>query len=335
MPISVTQQRSNCIDVLKVEIKKDLVVLNIPFGNDVRVSSPQSRIPPLVREWFPIIGPGLIWGASYLFIAEGLTAIRPEGITFVRTVIGFLVLTTLPAARRPIQRSDRKLVGVLGVIWLAFPMSMFPFAEQRVSSALTGMLNASGPLFTAIVAAGIARRWPTRPVLIALGIGLGGGMLIAAPSLGEGRSSLVGVGLILIALISYGFAINLSRPLQQRNGALPVIWRAVGVAAIVTAPTGIPAVIDAHWNRSAVLSLLALGAFGTGLANALVATAAGSGGAIRASAMSFIIPAVSLFLGVVVRNESVHGISIIGALICTAGAFLLARRGTASSSVKP
>ena len=128
-------------------------------------------------------------------------------------------------------------------------------------------------------------------------------MLIAAPSMGEGRSSAIGVLLILIALVSYGFAINLSRPLQQRNGALPVIWRAVGVAALATAPTGLPAALDAQWTRNSVLSMLALGAFGTGLANVLVATAAGKGGATRASAMGFIIPAVSLFLGVVVPRR--------------------------------
>ena len=39
--------------------------------------------------------------------------------------------------------------------------------------------------------------------------------------------------LILAALVSYGFAYSLSGPLQQRNGALPVIWRALGVAVIL------------------------------------------------------------------------------------------------------
>ncbi len=66
-------------------------------------------------------------------------------------------------------------------------------------------------------------------------------MLIAAPSLGQGRSSTIGVALVLCALIFYGFAINLARPLQQRNGALSVIWRAVGIGAVMTAPTGVHA----------------------------------------------------------------------------------------------
>ena len=51
---------------------------------------------------------------------------------------------------------------------------------------------------------------------------------------------MIGVLLILAALVSYGFAYTLSGPLQQRNGALPVVWRALGVAVILTAPLGVP-----------------------------------------------------------------------------------------------
>src|SRR6267143_5795272 len=103
-------------------------------------------------DWLILVAPGIIWGASFLFIAEGLRAIGPCGVTFVRILVGFGTLALLPAARGPIARSDRGAVALLGVLWLAFPLSMFPFAEQRVSSALTGMLNGANPLFTALVA---------------------------------------------------------------------------------------------------------------------------------------------------------------------------------------
>ena len=76
----------------------------------------------------------------------------PNGVTFTRIAIGFMTLALVPAARRPIQRSDWGPTVALGVLWLAFPLSMFPFAEQHVSSALTGMLNGATPLFAAAVA---------------------------------------------------------------------------------------------------------------------------------------------------------------------------------------
>src|SRR5580698_1590787 len=147
--------------------------------------------------------PGLIWGASFLFIAQGLEALAPDGITFLRFVIGFLTLSMVPGARRPVLATDRGGIAWLGVLWLAFPMSMFPHAEQHVSSALTGMLNGSNPLFTAMVAAGLARRTPEPRVLAGVAVGMMGAILMALPAIGEGHSNAAGVGMIVAALISY------------------------------------------------------------------------------------------------------------------------------------
>ena len=155
------------------------------------------------------------------------------------------------------------------ILWFAFPLSMFPFAEQRVSSALTGMLNATTPLFVTIVAAAIARKVPSRRILLGLFTGIGGSVLIALPSFGEGKSSAFGILLIVVACVSYGFALNVARPLQMRYGALPVIWRALGCAVLLTAPLGVIEIPRAHWSLVPVLSLIALGAFGTSIANAL------------------------------------------------------------------
>lgn len=249
----------------------------------------------------------------------------PDGVTFVRIAIGFLTLALIPAARQPIARRDWGGTAVLGVIWLAFPLSMFPHAEQHVSSALTGMLNGATPLFAAAVASAVAWRPPSRAVSVGLVVGLVGAVLVALPALGEGSTSVLGVTLILAALISYGFAINLARPLQQRNGALPVVWRALAVALALTAPLGLPAVLEARWTLDALLCLLALGALGTGVANVLVAVAAGRVGAARASATTFLIPAVALALGVMVRGERVALVSVAGGAVCLAGAWLIRR----------
>ena len=287
---------------------------------DRRVPAPRAR-----WSWLLVVGPGLIWGCSFLFIDEGLRATSPAGVTFARIAIGLAVMAMIPAARRPIRRDDRSRVALLGVLWIAFPMMMFPFAEQHVSSALTGMLNAATPLFTAIVAASLVRRFPSRSVVAALGVGVVGTVLVAAPSLGHGSSQATAIALILAALVSYGFAINLARPLQQRNGALPVILRALAVAFVLTAPFGGWAALHGNWTIGPALCLLALGGLGTGIANVMVATAAGRGGATHASAMAFIMPTVSLLLGVVIRHEHVAAVSIVGGGVCVGGAYLLSR----------
>ena len=276
-------------------------------------------------DWALLIVPGTIWGASFLFIAEGLDAMEPNGVTFTRIAIGFLTLSLVPSARRPIVPADRVKCAGLGVLWLAFPLSMFPFAERHVSSALTGMLNGATPLFVAAVAALIARRVPERPILIGLAVGFFGAVLMAVPAIGSGNDSLGGVLLIIVALVSYGFALNLARPLQQRNGSLPTMWRALGVALLLTAPLGLPALLNARWSPRSLASMLALGALGTAVANVVTATAAGRLGATRASATAFLIPVVALVLGVLIRAEQVAPVSVAGAAICLTGAWLIRR----------
>ena len=279
----------------------------------------------MTADWLLLIIPGLIWGASFLFMAEGLRSIGPSGIAFVRISIGFLTLALFPAARKPVARADWGSVAWLGLLWFAFPLSMFPFAEQRVSSALTGMLNGANPLFATIVASYILRRAPSRGVTAGLAVGLTGAVLMAIPAMDEGHSSAVGVWMILAALIAYGFALSIARGLQQKYGAIPVIWRAQAVAVILTAPLGIPDLIKAHWSPVPLACLLALGAFGTAIANVLMAAAAGKFGAARASGTTFLIPVVALALGVVVLHEQVALLSVAGGLVCLAGAWLMKR----------
>jgi drug/metabolite transporter (DMT)-like permease len=171
----------------------------------------------------------------------------------------------------------------------------------------------------------LARRLPPRDIAAGLAVGLGGGVLMAWPSIHEGRSSVDGVLMILAALASYGVALNLARPLQQSHGALPVIWRAQMVALLLTAPLGLRDVASARFVVGPLLALLALGALGTGAAYVLLANAAGRLGATRASATTFLIPPVALVLGVVVRHERVALLSVVGGLVCVMGAWLMRR----------
>ena len=284
-------------------------------------------------EWALLVLPGLIWGASFLFIAEALEAVAPDGVTFARFLVGFLTLSVVPGARRPVLARDRVGIGWLAVLWLAFPMSMFPHAEQHVSSALTGMLNGAIPLIASGVAAIVAWQAPSRTVTVGRMVGFAGVVVMAAPGIGAGGNSARGVLLITVALVSYGVAINLARPLQQRNGALPVMWRALGIALILTAPLGAPQLIAAQWSLRSLLALLALGCLGTAVANVAMAVAAGRLGATRASATTFLIPLVALLLGVLVRGERVSAVAIGGGALCLAGAWVM--RWATSSQQQP
>jgi drug/metabolite transporter (DMT)-like permease len=289
------------------------------------ITASTNDVVPATADWLLIVVPGVIWGASFLFMAEGLRAMDPAGIAFVRILVGALTLGAFPAARRAIPRGEWPMIALMGVLWMAFPLVLFPLAEQRVSSALAGMMNGAVPLFAALVASGLARKAPPRPVLAGLAVGLLGAVLMAWPGMHEGSSSAIGVLMILAAVISYGFALNVARPLQQRNGALPVIWRAQLFALVLTGPVGAPALLHAHWSIGPLLSMLALGSLGTGVAFVMTARAAGRLGSTRASSAAFLIPPVALLLGVVVLGEHVALLSVSGGALCIAGAWLMRR----------
>ena len=271
-----------------------------------------------------LILPGLIWGASFLFIAEGLRATGPMGVSLLRIVIGFAAVACFRDAWKPIDRADWGKIAWLGILWLAFPLSMFPFAEQRISSALAGMLNGAVPLTATAIASIIARRLPSRGITTGLAVGLAGAILMGLPNLGE-RSSAAGVLMVVAAVISYGFAPNIARPLQQKYGALPVIWRAQGFALVLLLPFGVKDVATAQWSLVPILCLLALGALGTGVAHVAMTTASGRFGAAKASATAFLIPPVALVLGLVVRHEQVAALAVAGGALCLAGAWFMRR----------
>ncbi len=276
-------------------------------------------------DWLLLIIPGIIWGASFYLIAEALDAFDPALITPLRILFGGAVLIAIPAARKPILRVDYPLIALLALLWMVIPLSLFPFAEQRVSTSVTGMLNGATPLFVATVASIVVRHLPTRRQLLGLGIGFVGVLCIAIPTAGKGGSSAVGVGMVLLAIVCYGFALNIAVPLQQRNGALPVVLRAQIIALIVTAPFGIASVPRSTFAWHSFVAVLALGILGTGLAYAAAVTLAGRVGSTRASVTTYIIPVVSLGLGVALLDESVAVLSVVGCAFALAGAYVTNR----------
>jgi drug/metabolite transporter (DMT)-like permease len=273
-------------------------------------------------DWARWAVPGLVWGTSFFFIAEGLDSFPAALITPMRIMFGFVTLAMFPSARKgSIEKVDRRRVALLGVIWMAIPLSLFPFAEQHVSSSVTGMLNGATPIFVTAVAAFMAHRLPKRQAMIGLAIGFLGVVLIALPS-GGGGNSWFGIGLIFVALVFYGFALNVAVPLQQKYGSIPLMWRVQGVALLITAPFGLASLGDVHFTWSAFWAMVALGSLGTALAYVTMAANAGRLGSSRASASVYLIPIVSLLLGSLVRHESVEVLSVFGCAVALVGAYL-------------
>jgi drug/metabolite transporter (DMT)-like permease len=302
----------------------------------VSVSSPRRPAPTASSDdsfapldWALVTGVALAWGASFLFIEIGLEHFAPGLVAFGRVFMGALTLTLIPGARAAVPRSELPAIALLGMTWMAAPLLCFAIAQQWIDSSLAGMINASAPLFTAVVAAAAARALPGRLQAAGLVVGFLGVVAITLPSLGEGESTNLGVALIVLAAVLYGFAFNIAGPLQRRNGALPVIWRAQLFALVPLTPVAALGVPESSFGWGSLTAIVALGAGGTALAFVWFATLVGRVGATRASLTIYFIPVVAIVLGALLLDEPVYLAAVLGTGLVLLGAWLTSRRAVA------
>lgn len=277
-------------------------------------------------DWLLFAGIGAIWGSSFLLVAIGLDAFEPGLITWLRVATGAATLWLVPAARTPVEREDRARVLALSFLWVAVPFTLFPLAQQWITSGLTGLLNGALPIFATAIGALMLRRLPARAQATGLIVGFAGVTAIAAPSLARGSSEAVGVVLVLAAVGCYGVAINIAAPLTQRYGALPVMARMLGLAAIWTGPFGLVGLAGSSFAWGPLAAIVALGALGTAVAFVLMGRLVGRVGSSRASFATYLIPVVALALGALFLEETVRALSILGIGLVIAGALLASRK---------
>lgn len=276
-------------------------------------------------DWGLLATISLIWGSSFLLIALGLEAFPPPVVTSLRLLVGATTLGLIPASRHRVDRADLPRIALLGVVWMAFPMLMFPIAEQWISSSLAGMLNGSMPIFSALIAAFLLKRAPGRFQVMGLLLGLTGIVAIGLPTLKGGSSILHGSLMVIAAAVSYGLAVNLSVPLQQRYGAFPVVFRAQLAAIVIVVPIGLTQLRGVTFSWGPFAAVAALGVFGTGVAQLAMSVLAGRVGATRASIAIYFLPIVAILLGVFLHGEHVAALSLVGTGMVLGGAFLASR----------
>src|SRR3954447_20181168 len=163
-----------------------------------------------------------LWGASYLFIKIALDDLSPVALVFVRTALGALVLAPV-AVRRGAFAPARAHLGTLAFIaavQIAGPFLLIAAGEQSIPSSLAGILVASAPIWTAILAAAFVpderlRGW----ALAGIAIGIVGVAALLGVDLGGGDALLGGAAVLLAGL---GYAIGALVAKRRLAGVPPV-----------------------------------------------------------------------------------------------------------------
>jgi drug/metabolite transporter (DMT)-like permease len=280
-------------------------------------------------DWSLFVAVATIWGSSFLFIDIGLDALPPGVITLMRVGLGASALAVVPRRRIRVDADDRLRVIALSIVWVAVPFTLFPIAEQHISSAVAGLLNGGTPIFAAIFAVVLFRQRTRGAQLLGIAIGFVGVVLVSLPSIGDGSSEAFGVAMVVAATVCYGLAVTIAAPLQRRYGSVNLMATVLALATIWTAPYGLWQLGDASWQTGPVLAVVVLGVLGTGVAFALMGNLVGRVGSTRASFITYLIPAVALVLGVAFRGDDVVALELVGIVLVIAGALLASRRVTA------
>lgn len=186
-------------------------------------------------EWSMLGFLAVVWGASFLLIAIGLDAFTPGMVAWLRLIVAVLVLSALPAVRRSVDRIDWPAIAVVSIAGNAGPALLFAYAEQTIESSLAGMLNAAVPLATAAIAFLLGVRSLRQVHVLGLVLGFAGVVLLGLPSSTGSESGAIGVLLVLLAVFGYALTGNVLVPLQQKYGALPVIYRAQALGVLLVA----------------------------------------------------------------------------------------------------
>jgi drug/metabolite transporter (DMT)-like permease len=267
-----------------------------------------------------------LWGASFMFIKVGVRELAPGTLICFRLALGTLTLLPVALVTLGARELRRQLAAAAGPLLLvalfnsALPITVLAWAEKRVDSGLAAVIQASAPLFTALLALRFSRtEVVTGARLVGLLVGFGGvALLVGVQPSGDVLSAVA----ITFTALCYAVAALYSARALAEVPALVTAVGALGAAtlmlvpfAIVQPPNGVP-------GGKVTGSLLALGILGTGVAYVLYYALLAGAGASRSILITYLVPAIALAYGAVILDEPVTMAAVAGLALVLGGVAL-------------
>lgn len=268
---------------------------------------------PAARAWvFDFLLLAALWGSSFLFMRLAVVEVGVWATAGLRIGIAAAVLVPLVLARglgpRLVQHWRPCLV--MGALNSAIPFACICWALQSISTGLSAILNATVPLFGAVV----AWFWLRSPLdtsrVVGLVVGFAGVALLASGKASfvpdaSGLSSGLAVIACLVACLCYGLAASYTKvgladvpPLVTSGGSLLAAAVLMAPAVWLTWPGAWPS-----WR--AIGALLAVGVLCTALAYVLFFRLLQRAGPTRALAVTFVVPVFAMLYGALLLDEAI------------------------------
>jgi drug/metabolite transporter (DMT)-like permease len=272
-----------------------------------------------------------IWGSSFMFIRLAVLDFGPIPTAGMRVAVATLMLLPL-LLRRGLGRvllQHWKHAFIVGLLNSAVPFVCFSFALQSITTGLSSILNATVPLFGALVAWVWLKDRPGTSRALGLALGFAGVALLAWDKASfkpdaSGLSSGWAVLACLLATLCYALAASYTKRFLS---GLPSLVTATGSQLGAALALALPTL----WcwpakppGASAWLAVLAVGLLCTGVAYVMYFRLIESVGPARALAVTFVIPVFAVLYGVLLLGESVTGWMLLCGAVIVCGTALSA-----------
>lgn len=281
-----------------------------------------------LMEWGLLMALSVLWGGSFFFNGVIVRQLPPLTAVALRLVLAALVLVLLIRAiglSLPRERRVWTAFFGMGLLNNVVPFSLIVWGQTQITSSLAAILNATTPLFAAIVAHVLtADEKLTRHKLVGIMAGFAGVAIMISPSAlsGLGDRALAQFA-VLGAALSYALAGVFGRrfkamgvaPLQTATGQITAsAVMLVPVALLVDRPWTLPGPSLSVWAAVAGIALLS-----TALAYVLFFRILATAGASHLMLVTFLIPVSTMLLGWLWLGEFLEARQFVGMALIAAG----------------
>jgi drug/metabolite transporter (DMT)-like permease len=279
------------------------------------------------RSWLLLLLLASLWGASYLFIELGLEDFSPYWVVFGRTALAAAILLPFALARGALAGLSDRLgaVALLALVQIAAPFVLISAGQEEIASSLAGILVASAPIFTAVLAIWVDREERSSGLsLVGILAGMIGVALLLGVDIEGGTAALLG-GLAVV-LASVGYAIGglyLKRRFADAQ-PLGVVTVAMAASAVMVAPAALFTMPDSFPDAGSIAAVSALGVVGTGIAFVIYYTLIATVGAAKAMLVAYVAPGFAVVYGVTLLDERFTLATLAGLVLILAGSWLAA-----------
>jgi len=283
-------------------------------------------------EYTILIVLGIVWGSSFILMKKGLLSFKPIEIAAYRMFIAGLVLLPIFIHYfKKVPRHAFKYFFLAGLIGNALPAFMFVFAQTRLSSSVTGALNALTPLFTLSIGLFVYKIKLGINKTLGVVIGLIGAAMLILLAEGSKISGDIGYALLIVlAALFYGININIIK--QKLSDRRPMVVAAFPIV-FMALPCFFVLLFSGFFNRSfqsdqtleSLMFISILGVFGTALSLIAFNRLIQMSSAVFASSTTYIIPIIALFWGLL-DHEKVNVWQLTGLALIITGIVLVNMR---------